>query len=104
MLQLSVLWVLHSAASLAVSVAPSNDAAAAAATGGRGAERGGCAPNELPISTVSQTAMTSAGTGAPTGTYAADGVLCMPYASDGDEMKHNPSINDTLSTYVLTHR
>ena len=26
-------------------------------------------------------------------------LVCMPYASDGDEMKHNPSINDTLSTY-----
>jgi diketogulonate reductase-like aldo/keto reductase len=23
----------------------------------------------------------------------------MPYASDGDEMKHNPSVNDTVSTY-----
>ena len=26
-------------------------------------------------------------------------LVCMPYASDGDEMKHNPTINDTLSTY-----
>ena len=25
--------------------------------------------------------------------------VCMPFASDGDEMKHHPQINDTLSTY-----
>ena len=44
-----------------------------------GTAAGACKDDELPIAS------------AP--------LVCMPYASDGDEMKHNPTINDTLSTY-----
>ena len=58
-----------------------------------------CAADELPIS-ITQDLQTSAAAGV-NGT---GGFVCMPYASDGDEMKHNPAINDTLSTYVPTLR
>ena len=33
----------------------------------------------------------------PADKVALRGGLCMPYASDGDAMKHTPSINDTVA-------
>jgi hypothetical protein len=108
LVQFSVFCVLviHGAtASLSVEPArPSTTAPPPPPAGGvAGSGRGGCAPNELLISTGSQATMNSTRAGVRSGMHAASGAVCMPYASDGDEMKHNPSINDTLSTYVSTH-